>query len=108
MMMSKRQETVGDGVKMTVSSSDAAGHDNISVGSNDSHTGDSGSDTPLLPSVERQRFGNTSVIVSCLNWCIVVRIVRLKNVFQFPLNTITQLSLYKDTNLIDLAFHKTD
>ena len=28
--------------------------------------------------------------------------------FQFPLNTIAQLSLYKDTNLIDLAFHKTN
>ena len=29
-------------------------------------------------------------------------------VFQFPLNAISQLSLYKDTDLIDLAFHKTD
>ena len=29
-------------------------------------------------------------------------------VFQFPLNTFTKLSLYKDINLIDLALHKTD
>lgn len=53
------QGTVGDGVKMNMSSADAAGGDNISVGSNDS-----GSDTPLLPFVERHRFGNTSAIVS--------------------------------------------
>ena len=29
-------------------------------------------------------------------------------VFQFHLNTISQLNVYKDTNLIDLDFHMTD
>ena len=74
--LSKRQETVGDGVKMDMSSTDAAGRDNISVGSDDSHTGESGSDTPLLAHVERHRFGNNIAIVSCLlNFYIVVRIL---------------------------------